>query len=162
MLNIFRNIPDPSSVEPKTPAPQLPAGAIECAGRITSADSGLVALACDGWLIKQKIDALQKELKVITERLENSLGAGAVLAVDGVCRVTLSERTTFKLDDPETCAALLGGRFADLVDSAIQYPPTDKLKEIVFDPDHPLAASLRACFTIKNATAVTFRPGKAL
>lgn len=162
MFNIFGSTPDTSPVEPKSPARQLPAGQIENDGRVTSAGPDLVALACDGWILKQKIDALQKELKVITERLENSLGAGAALAVDGVCRVTLSERVTFKLDDPETCAALLGGRFADLVDSAIQYTPTDKLKEIVFDPDHPLAAGLRACFTIKSATAVTFRPGKAL
>lgn len=143
-------------------APSLPAGQIENDGHITSASPDLVALACDGWIIKQKIEALQKELKEITEKLENSLGAGAALAVDGMCRVTLSSRQTVKLTDVDKCEALLGGRFHDLVETHIEYTLTDKLKAMALDPDHPLSEGLRSCLVIKDSTVVTFRPGKAL
>ena len=37
---------------------QLPGGLIERDGRSTSADPDLIRLAADGWIIKQKIDAL--------------------------------------------------------------------------------------------------------
>lgn len=161
MFNVFG-----SKAEPAVPAPadlrQLPAGLIERDGQCVSATPDLIALAVDGWTIKQRIDALQKELKTVTEKLENSLGAGAALAVDNVCRVTFSERTTFKLMDPHKCSEILGGRFGDLVDTVVDHTPTDKLKDMLLDPDHPLAESLRACFAIKTATSVTFRPGKTL
>lgn len=162
MLSMFSKTAGKTEVAAAAAVAPLPAGQIERDGLMTSASPDLVGLACEGWAIKQKIDALQKELKAITEKLENSLGAGAALAVDDVCRVTLSERQTFKLMDPDKCAALLGGRFPDLVDSTVEYTPTDKLKDMVLDPDHPLAASLRGCFAIKTSTTVTFRPGKAL
>lgn len=161
MFNIFGTNLKAEEPAPTTVAP-LPAGQIERDGLITSASPDLVALACDGWVIKQKIDALQKELKTITEKLENSLGAGAALAVDDVCRVTLSSRQTFKLVNVDKCEALLGGRFSDLVSTSIEYTLTDKLKDIVLDPDHPLSEGLRGCIVVKDSLAVTFRPGKAL
>lgn len=161
MFNIFGS--SRNSVEtPAISAEPLPAGVIENDGVITSADVGLVALACDGWVIKQKIDALQKELKTISARLENSLGIGAALSVDGVCRVTLSGRQTVTLTDPDKCEALLGGRFTDLVESHVEYTLTDKLKAMALDPDHPLSEGLRSCIVVKDSTVVTFRPGKAL
>lgn len=161
MLNsLFGNSKTAPAPAPVSPA--LPAGYIERESTYTSADSDLVALAVEGWIIKEKIDALQKTLKAITEKLENALGVGAALAVDDTCRVTIAERTTFKLTDPDTAEALLGGRFQDLVTTQIEYTPTDKLKAMVLDPDHPLSAGLRACMTIKSSTTVTFRPGKAL
>lgn len=160
MFNIFGNYRNDTETPVAMAEPQ-PAGMIEHDGTITSADAGLVALACDGWVIKQKIDALQKELKGITARLENSLGAGAALAVDGVCRVTLSSRQTVTLTDPDKCEALLGGRFTDLVESHIEYTLTDKLKGMALDPDHPLSEGLRSCIVVKDSTVVTFRPGKA-
>ena len=60
MFGIFNSAAD------NTSARQLPAGQIENDGLVCSADPGLVALASDGWIIKQKIEALQKELKGIT------------------------------------------------------------------------------------------------
>ena len=122
----------------------------------------MIALTVDGWIIKQKIDALTKQLKEITGKLENSLGAGASLAVDGVCKVTVSERTSFSLTDPEQAQKILGGRFEDLVASEVSYSLIDKLKEMVLDADHPLAAGLRGCIAIKSGVSVTFRAGKAL
>lgn len=165
MFNMFgkpaQTAPAAVELEPE-PSHALPAGQIENDGAITSASPDLVALACDGWIIKQKIDALQKELKTITDRLENSLGAGAALAVDGVCRVTLSSRQTVKLMNVDKCEALLGGRFNDLVETHIEYTLTDKLKAMALDPDHPLSEGLRSCIVIKDSTIVTFRPGKVL
>ena len=162
MFNFFKATPSQNEPADEPAYGALPAGLIENNGQCVSASSDLVALACDGWVIKQKMEALQKELKAITDKLENSLGVGAALAVDGVCRVTLGNRQTFKLTDVDKCAALLGGRFADLVDSSIEYTLSDKLKAIVLDPDHPLSKELRGCVLIKNIAAVTFRPGKAL
>lgn len=163
LKNLFGGASDKAApAESAAPLRQLPAGQIENDGRVTTADAGLVALAADGWIIKQKIDALQKELKTITDALQNSLGAGASLALDGLCKVTISGRQSFKLADPDKCAAILGGRFADLVDTTIEYTLSDKLKEIVLDPDHPLSDGLRGCVQIKDSVSVTFRAGKAL
>lgn len=156
MFGIFNSAAD------NTSARQLPAGQIENDGLVCSADPGLVALASDGWIIKQKIEALQKELKGITDQIENSLGVGASLAVDGVCRVTISARESFTLADPERLRAVLGGRFEDLVDVREEYKLSDKLKELASNPDEPLAELLRECIKVKCSTAVTFRPGKAL
>ena len=143
-------------------ARQLPAGQIENDGLVTSADPGLVALATDGWIIKQKMDALQKELKAITDQIENSLGAGASLAVDGVCKVTVSARESFSIADPDRLRSVLGGRFDDLIDVREEYKLSDKLKDLASNPDEPLAELLRECITVKSSTVVAFRPGKAL
>lgn len=161
MFNIF-GTPAKAETPVEPSLRQVPAGQIENDGFITSADQDLIAMACVGWALKQQIDDLQKQLKAITDRLQASLGAGAALAVDGVCRVTVSNRQTFKLVDPGRCEALLGGRFADLVSTSVEYTPTDKLKEMVLDGDHPLSEGLRGCFVLKDSTSVTFRPGKAL
>lgn len=157
----FRNSSRSAAETAAEPRP-TPAGQIERDGRMVSADADLIALACNGWIVKQNIEALQKELKGITDQLENSLGAGATLAVDGVCRVTLSNRQTFRLTDVEKCQALLGGRFDDLVETSLEYTLSDKLKAMALDPDHPLSEGLRSCILIKDGTTVTFRPGKAL
>ena len=141
---------------------QLPAGQIENDGLVTSADPGLVALATYGWIIKQKMDALQKELKAITDQIEKSLGAGASLAVDGVCKVTVSARESFSIADPDRLRSVLGGRFDDLIDVREEYKLSDKLKDLASNPDEPLAELLRECITVKCSTTVAFRPGKAL
>jgi hypothetical protein len=149
--------PAPQTAETPPPFRPLPAGTIENDGLMVSASPDLVALAVDGWILKQKIDALQKELKAITTQLENSLGAGAALVADGVCRVTIAERTLFALNDPDKARELLGGRFDDLVQAAVEYTLTDKLKEIVRDGDHALSAGLRECVGVKTSVSVTFR-----
>lgn len=147
----------PETPEPLPPPRQIPAGSIEINDQYVSASPDLVGLAVDGWILKQKIDALQKELKTITAQLDNSLGAGAALTVEGVCRVTIAERTTFTLTDPLHARQLLGGRFEDLVQTSLEYTLTDKLKEMVNDADHALSAGLRECIAIKTSTSVTFR-----
>jgi len=146
MLNLFgKNTP-------------IPNGSVESNGRAVQADIGLVALALQGFSIKGQIENLEGQLKAINDRLENSLGPGSVLVIEGVCRIPIASRQTFKLTDPETCKALLGGRFDDLVYSSVEYTLTDKCKAIVLDPDHPLSESLRACVAIKESRSVTFRP----
>lgn len=149
MFNIFdraQKTDDPQQQQVRA----LPAGLIENDGQVVSASEDLVSLACDGWSIKQRIDALQKKLKTIT--------TNSTLAVDNVCRVTLSARQTFSLTDPDKCEAILGGRFSDLVDSSIEYPLTNKLKDIMLDPDHPLSAQLRACIAIRKESLSPFGP----
>ena len=73
-------------------------------------------------------------MKAITGQLENSLGAGAKLSVDGLCSVTISERTTFSLTDPAHAQEILAGRFEDLVATAVSYTLTDKFKDLVGVP----------------------------
>lgn len=151
-------VPTPTAPEAVETSPrQLPAGSIEIDGQFVSASPDLVGLAVDGWIVKQHIEALQKELKGITVKLENSLGAGAALTVEGACRVTIAERTTFTLTDPLHARQLLGGRFEDLVQTSLEYTLTDKLKDMVRDGDHALGAGLRECIAIKTSTSVTFR-----
>lgn len=162
LSKLFNATHKPVSTE-DIPHRQLPAGQIETADeQFLPASPDLVALAVDGWKIKQRIDALQKELKGITTKLENSLGAGTSLAIDEVCRVTISERTTFTLTDPLRCRELLGGRFEDLVQSTVEYTLSDKLKDMARDADHPLSDGLRSCIAVKSGVSVAFRPGKAL
>lgn len=156
MFNIFTGFSD-SAAEMPAQNLSLPRGQIENGGQVISADPDLVALASDGWTIKQKIEVLQKELKVITDRLQNTLGAGSTLTVDGVCKATISGRESFVLIDPDRARAFLGGRFDDLVDSTVSYTLTDKLKALVNDPDEPLSEPLRGCVAVKYSTSVAFR-----
>jgi hypothetical protein len=136
-------------------------GLIERDGQCVSADEGLLALAAEGWAIKGQIDDLKARLDGITDALQNSLGAGAALVVDGQCRVALAERLTYALKDVERCKGLLGGRFDDLVAASVTYTLTDKLKELVQEAEHPLVKSgLDQCIAIKRSMSVTFRPVK--
>jgi hypothetical protein len=154
MFNIFGKTDD----LPSRHTGPAPSGRIENDGRCTSASPDLIALALEGFDLKGQIEALETRLKTVSDRLANSLGPGAVLVVDGVCRVPIASRQTFKLTDPETCKALLGGRFDDLVDSSTDYTLTEKFKAVVLDPDHPLSESLRACVAIKETRYLAFRP----
>jgi len=154
LFNIFSDFSDSAA---EMPCAKLPSGQIENGGQVVSADPSLVELASDGWTIKQKIEALKKELKVITDKLENTLGAGSTLTVHGLCKATISGRERFVLIDPDRARALLGGRFDDLVNSSVSYTLTDKLKALVSDPDEPLAEPLRGCVAVEYSTSVAFR-----
>ena len=155
MLNSFFSKSAP--VTPAEPARRLPEGTLEHDGQAMHASPDLVALVMDGWDLKQQIEALQKQLKVITDKLQNSLGAGASLTIKEVCKMTVSGRQALSLTDVETCQQLLGGRFYDLIEERTEYTLTSKLKDIVLDPDHPLSAGLRGCIAIRDSMAVTFR-----
>lgn len=157
MLTSFFNKSASAPTTPDEPARRLPEGILEHDGQALHASPDLVALVVDGWELKQQIEALQKQLRTITDKLQNSLGAGTSLTVEGVCRATISSRQVFVLSDVHKCQAFLGGRFADLVDESVEYTLTNKLKEIVLDPDHPLSAGLRDCVLIKESTSVSFR-----
>ena len=137
--------------------PKLLAGLLECDGQAIHASPDLVALAVNGWNLKLRIEALQAELKAINSRLEETIGAGAKLRVEGVCTVNVSDRQTITLTDAWLCQQVLGGRFTDLIYERTEYTLTDKLKELMLDADHPLSESLRSCIQIKDSVSVTFR-----
>lgn len=111
----------------------------------------------DGWDLKLRIDGLQTQLKAINEKIQNALGAGAKLRVDGLCTVNVSGRQSLTLTDVEMCRLLLGGRFQDLVDERAEYTLSDRLKDIVLDADHPLNAGLRQCVQVKDSVSVSYR-----
>ena len=147
-----------AETEAKTKAdPKLPTGLLECDAHAIHASPDLVELAMDGWNLKLRIEALQAELKAINNKLEEAIGAGAKLRVEGVCTVNVSGRQTITLTDVGMARQVLGGRFMDLVDERTEYTLTDKLKELVLDADHPLSESLRGCIQVKDSTSVTFR-----
>lgn len=137
--------------------PKLLAGLLECDGHAIHASHDLVKLAVDGWSLKLRIDALQAELKAINSELEETIGAGAKLRIEGICTVNVTGRQTITLTDVGLAQQVLGGRFTDLVNERTEYTLTDKLKELVLDADHPLSESLRSCLQIKDSTSVTFR-----
>ena len=143
---------------PKSAAPATPPAHLEVDGAPAPVTADLVARAVQGWEIKQRIDALEQELKRITTDLSDRLGAGTALVVDGLCRVTVSPRQTVTLMDPDRCRDLLGGRFDDLVLETTRYTASDKLKGIALDPDHPLSEPLRPCLRIDDSITVSFRP----
>lgn len=155
MFNIFTGFSDSAA---EMPAQKLPSGFLERDGQAVHAGPDLVALAQDGWDLKLRIDSLQTQLKAINEKIQNALGAGAKLRVDGLCTVSVSGRQNLSLTDVELCRLLLGGRFQDLVDERTEYTLSDRLKEIVLDADHPLNASLRQCVQIKESVSVSYRP----
>lgn len=137
--------------------PKLLAGLLECDGHAIHASHDLVELAVDGWSLKLRIDALQAELKAINNKLEEAIGAGAKLRIEGICTVNVASRQAITLINEELARQVLGGRFVDLVTERKEFVLTDKLKELVLDADHPLSESLRGCIQIKDGTSVTFR-----
>lgn len=137
--------------------PKLPTGLLECDAHAIHASSDLVALAMDGWSLKLRIDALQAELKAINSKLEDAIGAGAKLRIEGICTVNVTGRQIITLTNVELAKQVLGGRFTDLIYERTEYTLTDKLKELVLDADHPLSESLRSCIQIKDSVSVTFR-----
>lgn len=147
-----------SLLKPKAAAPApLPSGILEHDGHAIHASPDLIELAIQGWKLKLQIDALQTQLKAVSEKLQNALGAGAKLRVDGVCVVSVSGRQSMTLTDVGLCQQLLGGRFQDLVAERAEFTLSDKLKEIVLDADHPLSAGLRQCVQVKDSVSVSFR-----
>lgn len=162
LSNPFKK-PAASNLAAPTASPrQLPAGILEIDEDQSVADADLVALAVDGWIIKQKIDALGKEFDTIKKRLIDSLPVGAQLWVDDVTTVSVIGRCTFRLTDAVACRQILEGRFDDLVNETSTYKISDKLKDMVLDPDHPLSEVLRTCFSIDDSVTATFRAGKPL
>lgn len=120
----------------------------------------MARLLLQGWQARRKLDEAEATLKAMNERIAQELGAGAVAAVEGVCRVSVAERRTVKVLDAVRLRGVLGARFDDLVKTTVSYKAEPLLQDMASDGDDPLAPSLRECLGVSSSVAVTWRADK--
>lgn len=145
---------------PVQPTVARPACTLTRDGQTLALDTDASALLCSAWNIKQTFDDAKVDLDVLNARLLDAYGPGCVLEIPGQAKLTLTERETVQITDPEQLRAVLGGRFEDLVETRLEYKLSDKLKALLADGDHPLSEALRACCAAKLSGSVTYRPVK--
>jgi hypothetical protein len=129
-------------------------------GEVVPLDPADVRLVMQGWSIKKQIDELEAQLKAIQEQLIEAHGAGASLIVHGVCRASIAERESVRIQDAERLKQVLGFRFTDLVKTEVSYKPQPKLIEMACDADEPLQPAIGACLTVGKSATVTWRSEK--
>ncbi len=129
-------------------------------GELRPLDRSTLKLMLKGWDIKKKIDDLEAELKGINAHFIEGYGAPASLIIPGVCRIAVAARESVKIKDEQALMALLGDRFADLVNTSTKYSPTDKLQDIASSADDPLSKPLRKLLTVGKTETVTWRAEK--
>lgn len=145
---------------PVQPTVALPACTLTRDGQTLMLDPDASALLCSAWNTKQTVDDAKIDLDALNARLLDAYGPGCVLEIPGQAKLTLTERETIQITDPEQLRAVLGGRFEDLVETRLEYKLSDKLKALLADGDHPLSESLRACCAAKTSSSITYRPVK--
>ena len=150
-----------SEEEPRTRFTTINKGTVERDGEVTSADPDLLNLVYSGWTYREARNKADEQLKLVNLGLLNSVGVGASVVVEGICKATLSERQTVEVKDPDKLKHILGEqRFNDLVNTTTRYTCGDKLIEISGDADHPLAEQIRGCLIFKASQSVTYHPIK--
>jgi len=138
-------------------AETLPAGVKIVDGEQTPLDASSIHLVMKGWEVKKQLDSLKEALDEINQQLIAAHGVGCALVVTGICRASLAERETVKINDAERLKAVLGFRFTDLVKTEVSYKPEAKLIEMACDGDEPLQPAIGACITIGKSESVTWR-----
>lgn len=110
--------------------------------------------------IKEQTEMLQKmKLRIAEFASAQNVPAKTVnLEVEGaVCKVIFKDDRVVITDAGALKDALGKKRFGDLVETAVNYKPTDKLKEIAVDANHKLARKLREVLAVKpTAPAFSF------
>lgn len=126
----------------------------------TPLDAESIRQVVRGFELKCEIEERQRELEAINGRLVASFGDGANLIVPGVCRASIAERRTVRVEDAGRLQAVLGERYPHLVRIVTAVKPDQKLVEMATDADHPLAAALRECLSVNRSSIVTWRAEK--
>lgn len=125
----------------------------------TRAPKEAARIAARGWELNQAKKDAGSELEQINARLIELLGPGVRLQLDGAA-VTLAPRTSLSVTDPERLRQVLGGRFDDLVETAVRYTVSDGLREIAAAADHPLHDAVCACLTVSESVVVSYRAAR--
>ncbi|MCX8017386.1 MAG: hypothetical protein N2690_05750 [Rhodocyclaceae bacterium] len=134
----------------------LPAGVKLTGGQQLPLDAASIRLVMEGWQVKRQLDEAKARLEAINAELVQAHGA-CTLAVTGVCRVNIAERTTLKVEDAVRLRAVLGTRFDDLVTMRVTYTASEPLVQMATDADEPLQPALAQCLSAQTTTVVSWR-----
>ena len=138
-----------------------PSGHIERDGNRETASKSTRELVSQAWDAKRRMEEAKADLDRLNAAILKRLDDGDAVVLPGLCRCTVSGRETVKVSDAGALHGALGNRFSDLVEEAISYKPTDKLKDLAADADDPLSAQVRAALTISTSRVVQFRAAPA-
>jgi len=141
--------------------------AVAMAGRVLDMVSGeaeelggeLARLAARGLELKAAIAPLEAELKELTAAIQAAVEGGHKLELDGVGTVTLTNRQTVDINDPDRLRGVLGARFGDLVRETVKLTAEKRLLEML--AGDPLAPALGECMTVATGVSVTWKPEKS-
>ena len=125
------------------------------------ATKAIVDWVAKAWAAKQRAEEAKKEWDQANKKLIETLGPGAVVVVQGLCRATIADRKSITIDDDDFLRTVLGDRFDDLVEEQVKYKPLDKLLSIANDENHELYELVREALTEKVTTTVTLRAAAA-
>lgn len=136
----------------------------DAAGNETPLRATVVRRVMEGWAIRREIEALEERLKALQNKLKEDFqsdGGSISLIVPGVCRLSIAQRESVRITDPDRLQAVLGaGTFQSLVRAEVAYKPEPRLIEMSADADDPLAPAIRACLSVGASTACTWRTEK--
>jgi len=100
---------------------------------------------------------LTKRVSELKAEIKDLVPPGSVITVDGVAEAAVTLRQQVVVVDEAALKAVLGKRFADLVDVKVDYQPTAKLVAMAADADDPLAAKIRACLEVKESVSISLK-----
>lgn len=146
------------SMRAKARLRETPRGMVKIGDEARPLDAETAELLAEGWALKSRIAEAEERLGAINARLVAKWGPGAACVLAGVARATIAERQTVTIRDGEGLRAALGARFDDLVRAEVTYRPEPRLIELAASGDEALAASVRPYLTVRESTAVTWRP----
>lgn len=141
----------------KKVAAVLPTGVKVVDGAEMALDAAAIRKVMEGWEVKKLMEDAKARLDAINAELLAAHGTGCALVVTGICRVSLAERQTVKITDPQRLEAVLGERMKDLTDERVSYTASDKLIDMATDADNPLQPAIAACLTISHSASATWR-----
>lgn len=109
------------------------------------------------WSIRRQIAEAERALAEAEAPLWRMFGAGASVLLEGVCRLSLSERQTVTIADAAALRELLGARFPDLVREEVVWKPEPRLIALAADADAPEAPALRRALVVRTTPVTTWR-----
>jgi hypothetical protein len=135
----------------------LPGGVKIVDGQEQRLDAATIRKVMEGWALRQQMEDAKERLDAINAALLEQHGPGCALVVTGLCRASLVERQTVKIDDAQRLQDVLGGRFGDLVRESVTYKAEGKLIEMAADADSPLQPEIASCLSVQTSQSVTWR-----
>lgn len=139
----------------------LPAGVKIVDGKEEVAlDAASIRKVMEGWEARRILDEAKARLDAINAELIEAHGTGCALVVTGICRASLVNRQTVRIEDAEGLRAVLGERYPDLVRESVAYKAADRLIDIAVDGDDPLQMPVAACLSVASSQSVTWRAEK--
>lgn len=149
MFDFLKKKVSPDAIDYDEP---LPAATVSRDGLTTPiTDEAVVRLLVEAFRVRQAKEHAEDRLRERNADIQRLYDPGCTLYLEGFGRITLAAKTASRIVDVDTLIAVLGRRFADLVEEKIDYKPTTKLL-LLAEED----ARVRQCIGFSESKTVSY------